>query len=53
MIKNLMCGLAMMGCALPGYAEVQGFDWSFTGFAPSWSTESQPWPHPGEFDPSI
>lgn len=30
MIKKLMCGLALMGCALSSQAEVQGFDWAYT-----------------------
>ncbi|HEX8614327.1 MAG TPA: PEP-CTERM sorting domain-containing protein [Telluria sp.] len=52
MIKKMMCGLALMGCALSSQAAVQGFDWSYTGFLPSIWSESQPQPQYGQFDPS-
>ncbi|WP_229413605.1 PEP-CTERM sorting domain-containing protein [Massilia violaceinigra] len=51
MIKKLMCGLALMGCALSSHAEVQGFDWAYTGFLPSWGSETNPEPKYGEFNP--
>ncbi|WP_229413609.1 PEP-CTERM sorting domain-containing protein [Massilia violaceinigra] len=53
MIKKMMCGLALMGCALSSQAEVQGFDWSYTGFLPSYSSSSNPQPEYGEFDPNL
>lgn len=51
MMKKMMCGLALMGCALSSQAAVQGFDWSYTGFLPSYHSERQPWPEYGPFDP--
>ncbi|MDQ1922509.1 PEP-CTERM sorting domain-containing protein [Massilia pseudoviolaceinigra] len=52
MIKKMMCGLALMGCALSSHAQVQGFDWSYSGFVPVFSTASSPQPQYGPFDPN-
>ncbi|MDQ1922513.1 PEP-CTERM sorting domain-containing protein [Massilia pseudoviolaceinigra] len=52
MVKKLMCGLALMGCAMSSQAAVQGFDWTFSGFTPHWSSEMTPWGEDGHFDPS-
>jgi hypothetical protein len=51
MIKKLMCGLALAGSALSSQAAVQGFDWSYSGFTPSRSSEQFPWGEYGDFDP--
>ncbi|HEX8614326.1 MAG TPA: PEP-CTERM sorting domain-containing protein [Telluria sp.] len=51
MVKKMICGLALMGCALSSQAAEQGFDWSYTGFIPSYSSERQPMPEYGEFNP--
>ncbi|ATQ77635.1 hypothetical protein CR152_26370 [Massilia violaceinigra] len=51
MIQKMMCGLALMGCALSANAEVQGFDWAYSGFLPSYATEMNPYPQYGDFDP--
>ncbi|CUI09077.1 PEP-CTERM sorting domain-containing protein [Massilia antarctica] len=51
MIKKMICGLALMGCALSSQAAVQGFDWSYTGFLPSYWSEVQPQPVYGSYDP--
>jgi hypothetical protein len=50
MLKKLAAGLALMGCALSSHAEVQGFDWSFSGFVPHWSSEMDPAGYDGPFN---
>jgi hypothetical protein len=52
MIKKMMCGLALMGSALSSQAAVQGFDWTYTGFLPSYSSENSPAPSYRPFDPN-
>lgn len=38
MIRKILCGAALMCCALSGHAAEQGFDWTYTGF---WSENYQ------------
>ena len=52
MIKKLIGALALMGCAMSSQAAVQGYDWSYTGLTPHWSSESAPWGEDGAFDPT-
>ncbi|HEX8614328.1 MAG TPA: PEP-CTERM sorting domain-containing protein [Telluria sp.] len=52
MLKKMICAMALMGSALSSQAAVQGFDWTYTGFLPSYASESSPAPQYGPFNPN-